>query len=530
MDRANETTHGPSALARSGRPRTPEPGRPPPRRAESAGLAAPLEQAAFSLERARRVAAKRFRIPSLHPQQERAIEAVAAGRDVLIIQPTGSGKSLCYQLPALLLDRPTVVVSPLLALIADQEAKLRRLGVPVSRLDSSVPAALRREALSAIAAGGPRVVLTTPETLETAPLCEALSKSGVSLLAVDEAHCISEWGHDFRPAYLRIPSFIERLRPRSAMALTATATPRVREEIIHALRMTAPEIITSPPHRDNLAFSVEPWRGAQKIERLGRLIRRLQRPGIIYCATVESVNRIASALAAAHVPSARYHGRMTTREKAEAQRLFMSPRRRIVMIATSAFGMGIDKPDIRYIVHYHAPGSLEQYVQEAGRAGRDGRPSRCTLLFDPGDLEIQARLNAQGRPKPEALERLIAALIEWSAEGKPTIPTTLALSAQVTTAAAKALLTLLEGRGLVSRDGDEYRLVIPAADLRALGRDLATRFETLRREDDRRLVAVREYAEASDCRSVVLRRYFGEEEPPRCGRCDVCVARGRASK
>jgi ATP-dependent DNA helicase RecQ len=425
----------------------------------------------------------------------------------------------------MLLERPTVVVSPLLALIADQEAKLQRFGVRVVRLDSTVRGARRTQALATVAASGPCVVLTTPETLESAPVQDALARSGIGLLAVDEAHCITEWGYDFRPAYLRIPRATLRHRPRSILALTATATPPVRDAIVRALGMTAPEVISLPPHRPNLVFSVEAYRGLQKVGRLGALVRALKRPAIVYCATIESVERIAAALGAVGVPTAKYHGRMTALEKTAAQKRFMRPGRRLVMVATSAFGMGIDKRDIRSIVHFHAPGSLEQYVQEAGRAGRDGKRARCVLLFDPADLAIQARLAATGRPKPEAIERLVFALVEWAAERRAVGPSVLALSAQVTTAAAKAVLAVLVDRGVVTRDGETYVLTASSDDVVALGTDLARRFETLRREDSRRLAAVRAYAESDECRSVGLRRYFGEADPPACHECDRCKGR-----
>jgi len=428
----------------------------------------------------------------------------------------------------MLYDRPSVVVSPLLARIRDQHSNLQRLRLPVSRLDSTVPAAERRTALELIANGGPRVVLTTPETLESEPLVDALQCSGVALLAVDEAHCISEWGHDFRPAYLRLPASVERLQPGSLMALTATATARVREEINRALGMEAPELVVAPPHRHNLLLSVEHCIGTQKLPRLAKLIRSLPRPGIIYCATVDSV-RLGDALRAAGIPSAQYHGRMKTAEREEAQQLFMSPERRIVMIATSAFGMGIDKPNIRYIVHYHATGSLEQYLQEAGRAGRDNLRSHCILLYDPDDLDIQSRLAAQGRPSPQALARLSSALIAWSGEKDGVDAPSLALSAQGTGASARALLGLLDERGIATRDGTRYKLSVSPDEFLALSRDLAGRFDTLRREDERRLAAVEQYASSDGCRSVFLRTYFGEEAPPRCGQCDRCAPRERES-
>lgn len=486
--------------------------------------------ARFELSEARRVARERFRIEELRPEQERALAAVASGQDVLLVQPTGSGKSLAYQLSAMLLDAPTVVVSPLLALMADQEKKLRRLGLPVARLDSTVGAAARRDALSAIARGGPRVVLTTPETLRTEPLALALEASGVALLAVDEAHCISEWGHDFRPAYLRIPDAVERLRPRTLMALTATATPRVQQSIVELLGMKRPEVIAAPPHRPNLLFSVEVLSGTQKVERLASLVRSLTRPGIVYCSTVEMVDRLAAALRSVRVPMAAYHGRLPRAEKDRAQRRFMNPRRRLVMIATSAFGMGVDKPNIRYVVHYQTPGSLEQYVQEAGRAGRDGRAAQSILLFDPADLSIQRRLEARGRPSAEGLRRLSSAIVAWAREGRPLETCALALSAQVTPAATRAALAALEEAGLLEPGGrDRWTLASSEEAFAAASDGLARRFETLRREDEHRLETIEAYARTNECRSAFIRRYFGEDDPPKCGRCDRCVQARRAA-
>jgi ATP-dependent DNA helicase RecQ len=339
-----------------------------------------------------------FGIERLRPEQESAMVAVLAGHDALVALPTGFGKSLIYQVPAMLLDRPTIVVSPLIALMADQERALKSRGVPVVLLHSRLRSAERRSALEWIGRGGRVVVLTTPETLEARTTAPWFDRARPALLCVDEAHCISEWGHDFRPSYLRLGAARERLGSPPALALTATATPRVRQDIVERLRMRAPAVVIASPHRENLRLSVEIVPGPLKLDAAARLIRRLRRPGIVYCATTTAVDQLHGALERARIPVVRYHGKMRAADRAEAQRQFMQPARRLIMVATSAFGMGIDKPNIRYVVHYHIPGSLEQYVQEAGRAGRDQRPAHCILLFDAADLEIQERLQALGRP------------------------------------------------------------------------------------------------------------------------------------
>lgn len=482
------------------------------------------------LELCRGTARRVFGVEQLRPEQEQAMLALLHGRDALVVLPTGSGKALIYQVPAVLLDRPAIVVSPLIALMADQERSLRSRGVPVVRIHSGVPAARHRAALERLERGGHLVVLTTPETLEGRALAPVFERARPALLCVDEAHCISEWGHDFRPSYLRLGAARERLGGPPALALTATATPRVRHDIAERLRLRDPVIVTAPPHRENLPLSVEIVPGALKFAAAGRRIRALGRPGIVYCATTAAVDAIARALERAHISVARYHGKMRADERTAAQRRFMRPSRRIIMVATSAFGMGIDKPNIRYILHYHAPGSLEQYVQEAGRAGRDGRPAHCILLFDPADLKIQEHLQKLSRPSVRQLARLEEALAAWAGEGRAPALAELALSAGVPERTCAALVSELEEAGLVERDAASRLAVAGSADaLRAGARDLIARLETVRIEDAHRLAIVEEYARTEGCRSAFIRRYFGEENPPDCGACDCCRA-GRGER
>jgi ATP-dependent DNA helicase RecQ len=468
------------------------------------------------------VARQRFHINRLYSEQERAMACVIGGRDALVVLPTGFGKSLIYQVPSLLVSGPTVVVSPLIALMADQERALQHLGVPVVRLDSTLLAARRREVLERIERGGRLVILTTPETLQSRTAGPLFEKIRPALLCVDEAHCISEWGHDFRPSYLRLGQVRERLGRPPLLALTATATPRVREDIASLLQLDNPLVISAPPHRKNLILGVESVPGNLKTDMAAKLIRKLRRPGIIYCSTTIAVDQIWRALTRAQIPVARYHGKMANDDRRASQKRFMKRRRRIVMVATSAFGMGIDKPNIRYVFHYQAPGSLEQYVQEAGRAGRDGHPANCILLFDPADLEIQQHLQSRSRPSPRQLERVTEALAAWAGASRPVGVKALALSAQLPPPTCGALCAELEDAGLVERNEDEYTVIVPQDEFVSRAMDLAKRLETLRREDERRLRAVADYANSDGCRSVFIRKYFGEENPPACGRCDHC--------
>jgi ATP-dependent DNA helicase RecQ len=487
------------------------------------------------VEQCRRIARRTFGVERLRPEQESAMLAVLKGRDVLAVLPTGFGKSLIYQVPAMLLDRPTIVVSPLIALMADQAHALERRRVPVVLLHSRLRATERRAALERLEQGGRIIVLTTPETLEARSTAPYFERARPALLCIDEAHCISEWGHDFRPSYLRLGAIRGRLGNPTTLALTATATPRVRQDVVERLRLRAPTIITASPHRENLHLSVEIAPGPLKNAAVGRLVRRLRRPGIVYCATTTAVDQLFGALQRARIPAVRYHGKMRAADRENAQTQFMQPRRRLIMVATSAFGMGIDKPNIRYVVHYHAPGSLEQYVQEAGRAGRDGRPAHCILLFDEADLEIQERLQALGRPTVQHLARLEHALAAWASEDRAPSAAALALSAGVPLRICEALLSDLESVGLIERDEEHrIRIAVPLDRFRAGAVELVTKLRLFRYEGERRLAMIAEYARSEECRSVFLRRYFGEENPPRCGTCDRCraiaSARGRGAR
>src|SRR5690606_18224784 len=270
--------------------------------------------------------------------------------------------------------------------------------------------------------------------------------------------------------------------------------------------------------------------GRTKLEAAGRLLRRLRRPGIVYCATTVEVDRVFAALERARIPADHYHGKMRKADREAAQARFMRPKKRTVMVATSAFGMGIDKPNIRYVLHYQVPLSLEQYVQEAGRGGRDGRPCSCVLLFDPADLEVQQFLLGESRARPDQLRRVAKALKAWAGEPRAVNASDLAHSAEVPVTATRSLCARLEELGLIAQNpGKEWVITADPDVFQAGAEDLARRLDVERLADERRLGAVREYAETTECRSVFLRRYFGEAEPPRCGVCDRCRARKAAA-
>lgn len=470
-------------------------------------------------------AAQRLGIRRLYPEQRQIIESVMAGKDTLVVLPTGFGKSACYQIPSLLLPKPVIVISPLIALMFDQEQKLLAKGVPVVRIDSTLKVGERREALAKIAAGGPMLIMTTPESLGNPQVKEALHWSGVGLVAVDEAHCVSEWGHDFRPSYMRIPAELRELENPPVLALTATATTAVRDSIIKQLALREPTRVESSPHRHNLHFTVIPTRGYERAKPLMKFIKRLHRPGLIYCATTKNVDAVYVVLRKLRIPVHRYHGKMARDERDTQQSMFMKPGRKTVMVGTSAFGLGIDMPDVHFVVHFESPASLEQYVQEAGRAGRDGRPANCILLFDPDDREIHQALLNQSRIRAEHVYKFGRALAEWVAEGKTPDVAALALSAELGKRITDAVLSAFIQAGLIELDDEkQIRLLISIGSLEQLATDLATRFETLRTQDNRRFDALLGYARAEGCRSVYLSEYFGETAQRPCGKCDNCKA------
>jgi ATP-dependent DNA helicase RecQ len=329
-----------------------------------------------------------FRLQRLRPGQREVIESVLAGRDTLAIMPSGAGKSLCYQLPALHLSGTTVVVSPLIALMKDQADKLDDHGVDAAAVNSALSARELREALRRIREGDADFIFTTPEQLENPAFVQKLKANPIDLFVVDEAHCITQWGHDFRPAYAGLGAALRALGDPTLLALTATATPDVIEDIARQLGRPRMRVLNVGVYRPNLYFEVvQTTNEAEKKQALLEVVRS-GGAGIVYCATVRAAKEVHAWLAKQDVQAEIYHGRLGGRERTERQEAFMSGSAQ-TMVATNAFGMGIDRPDIRYIAHYQLPGSLEAYYQEAGRAGRDGKEARCTLLYDHGDRRVQ---------------------------------------------------------------------------------------------------------------------------------------------
>ena len=363
-----------------------------------------------------------FGYSSYRPHQAEIVDAALAGRDVLAVMPTSAGKSVCYQVPALALATRTggltLVVSPLISLMADQVGALRQMGVAASCLNSTLSGGERASVLHGIASGALALVYVAPERLDDPAFLETVAARGVALLAVDEAHCISQWGNDFRPSYQRIIEFLDALPARPpVMALTATATRAVRKDIVSALGLRDPFVVIASFDRPNLSFAVSrPRGGAEKDRMLVAFVRqRSDRSGIVYCSSRRAVEEVCDLLRDEGLAATRYHAGLSAEERERNQEDFLYDRAR-VMVATNAFGMGIDKSNVSYVVHYNLPLSLENYYQEAGRAGRDGTKADCLLLYSPGDVHTAEFLLSRSEPREGLTPEQVEALAERDAE------------------------------------------------------------------------------------------------------------------
>ncbi|RMF42415.1 MAG: RecQ family ATP-dependent DNA helicase [Planctomycetota bacterium] len=358
-------------------------------------------------------ALQQFGLTEFRPGQREVIEAILAGHDCMCIMPTGGGKSLCYQLPSVIRAGLTIVVSPLIALMKDQVDSLQARGIPATLINSTLSAAQQQQRLQEVAAGKYRLVYVAPERLRNPRFVDAIRATPIQLLAIDEAHCISQWGHDFRPDYARIGQFREVLGGVQTIALTATATPRVRDDICDVLRLRKPKQFMSGFARPNLHFGVvQANADREKLEQVGRFLQQQPGAGIIYCATRKRCDTVVEYIAEQlHIPVGAYHAGLLPEQRRAIQDRFMNDDLRIV-VATNAFGMGIDKPDLRFVIHFNMPGSLEAYYQEAGRAGRDGLRSTCVMLYAYQDRYIQEFFIDNRYPSRELIQQVYEFLQE----------------------------------------------------------------------------------------------------------------------
>ncbi|MGE3960526.1 MAG: RecQ family ATP-dependent DNA helicase [Dehalococcoidia bacterium] len=488
----------------------------PPTAAPSSGAprAAPGAALPDTLDHYRARLRETFGYPDFRGGQARVLEALA-DRDVVAVMPTGSGKSLCFVLPALEVGR-TVVVSPLIALMQDQVEGLQASGVPAAFINSNLNRDEQNRRYLDFVQGRTPLLYVAPERFQNQRFVAGLREAGVNLLAIDEAHCISEWGHNFRPDYLQLGTVRERLGMPRTLALTATANPQVRRDIAARLGLDGAAEVVTTVDRPNLTLTVE---------RIDRVEDRVQwvidyakrRPGlagIVYARTRRAVEDIAQAMRDAGVRAQAYHAGLEREVRSAVQRRFTVGETPVI-VATNAFGMGIDKPDVRYVIHVNMPGRLEAYTQEAGRAGRDGEPSECTLLYARSDRRFQQGFIDEAHPSDEQVRQTWHRWTEVADANTGRLPFAVADDDP--------------GFGMVVSALRQSRLLDPIALRITSGRADApidtSGIARHRAYAEGRLREMTEYAETTGCRRAVILRYFGEEAPERCELCDNCLGR-----
>jgi ATP-dependent DNA helicase RecQ len=489
-----------------------------------------------ALDTARKVLLHHFGFSDFRGGQHDAVAAALSGRDVLVLMPTGGGKSLCYQVPALTIPGLTIVVSPLISLMKDQVDALARAGVSAALLNSTLPRDEADRVLAAARAGELKLLYVAPERFDSESFRRELPHLGVTLLAVDEAHCVSQWGHDFRPSYLRLGDVRSELGV-PVIALTATATPGVRDDVVRQLRLHDPVMIVRGFDRPNLTWSVigAADRAAKDVLLLRLMSEQREGVSIAYAPTRKAVDGLTDLMRRTGLSATAYHAGMGAQDRERVQNAFIAgdiP----VIVATCAFGMGIDKPDVRLVVHHTMSGSLEAYYQEGGRASRDGAPGRCVLLYAQGDRQVHEFMIDQTHPSRELIEDAVRKLAGQPVLRPHDVASVLARGLTLAPRQAEAIIRILRRQGVL-RDDDvrcdggggasPLRMGTLLLDGEVDWNDALAR----RRHELARLDAMDGYARTHECRRGFVLRYFGDPDAmQRCGDCDNCTLHGAVSR